>query len=384
MRRRLLVLAVLGALVPATGAAATPTRSWALPQIRIVVAHGLMGAGDAPSFRPDDPLTKDALDGLAAGLAEAARPAPEPPAPTASLPEPTQPPDDASADADEAADPSPAGTGGALPLRASSSGAAAGLVTIAQLDARLVSTLGLSAAAKQFAGGARGAGLTVPARFGTEVAARLLGLRTNHPAAQDGLELLPKDPATRAEAAYSAAQILQFQGWEASGLEAAAADFSLPQYTPWQTRILDTAVKLIGYPYVWGGTSEHAETLFGVASRGGFDCSGFVWRVYKLQRYPGEGDLAATLRGRTTYQMSGEVPKAERIPLAQLQPGDVLFWGAHGPKSRPAEVDHTGLYLGGGWFIHSSGYGVALAQLQGWYLDRFAWARRPLAEAGLA
>ena len=63
---------------------------------------------------------------------------------------------------------------------------------------------------------------------------------------------------------------------------------------------------------------------------------------------------------------------------------DVLFWGAAGPGSKPAQVDHTGIYLGSGWFIHSSGYGVALAQLSGWYKQRFAWARRPLAEAGLA
>ena len=42
-----------------------------------------------------------------------------------------------------------------------------------------------------------------------------------------------------------------------------------------------------------------------------------------------------------------------------------------------------GIYIGNGWFIHSSGYGVALARLDGWYKREFAWARRPLAEAGL-
>ena len=42
-----------------------------------------------------------------------------------------------------------------------------------------------------------------------------------------------------------------------------------------------------------------------------------------------------------------------------------------------------GIYLGNGWFIHSSGYGVAVATLSGWYEQRFAWGRRPLAEAGL-
>ena len=36
-------------------------------------------------------------------------------------------------------------------------------------------------------------------------------------------------------------------------------------------------------PYIWGGTSDGPETEFGVSSRGGYDCSGFVWRVYKLE-----------------------------------------------------------------------------------------------------
>jgi cell wall-associated NlpC family hydrolase len=81
--------------------------------------------------------------------------------------------------------------------------------------------------------------------------------------------------------------------------------------------------------------------------------------------------------------MSGEMPAAKRIPLAKLQPADVLFFGSAGARSKPAQVDHMGIYLGNGWFIQSSGYGVAVAQLSGWYAQRFAWARRPLAEAGL-
>ena len=42
------------------------------------------------------------------------------------------------------------------------------------------------------------------------------------------------------------------------------------------------------------------------------------------------------------------------------------------------------IYLGGGWFVHSSGNGTTLHPFEGWYRDRFAWARRPLREAGLA
>jgi cell wall-associated NlpC family hydrolase len=254
---------------------------------------------------------------------------------------------------------------------------------MAQLDARLVSALGLRGAAGEFAAGARAAGLKIPSRFGTEVVARLLGLRFNHPASEDALELLPNDPATRAEAAYSAAQVLHFDDWEASSVQSLADAFALPALSDWQKRILTTAVGRIGMPYIWGGTTDGPETAFGVTSRGGYDCSGFVWRVYKLQSYADEGDLASVLRGRTTYDMSGEVPRSQRVGFAALQPADVIFFGDRGPRSQPSQIGHMGIYIGNGWFIHSSRYGVALATLDGWYKREFAWARRPLAEAGL-
>jgi len=301
-----------------------------------VLQAGVM-SGDEQSFRPDDPITQTELDGLISSL--------------------TQQP----VAADFTDQP----------------------VTMAALDLQLVGALGLGPAAQQIGDAAHAAGLRVPDRFGSEVVARLLGLRTNHPRKQDALELLPNDPATRAEAAYSAARILSFTGDETQQLQDAAATFSVPALTPWQKRILTTAFSFVGYPYVWGGTSEGPESLFGIDSRGGFDCSGFVWRVYKLQRYPGGAALPTTLKGRTTYQMSGEVPRAQRIAFADLQPGDVLFFGAKGPRSKPSQVDHAGIYVGNGWFVHSSRYGVALAQLDGWYREAFAWGRRPLAEAGL-
>src|SRR6185369_3939895 len=198
--------------------------------------------------------------------------------------------------------------------------------TMTQLDRSLVQAVGLAKAAKQFVQGARADGLAVPSRFGTEVVARLLGLRINHPAAQDFLELRPQDPATRAEAAYSTAQILGFgllqDSWQVQQVQSLASSFELPELNDWQRRILNVAFSKIGMPYIWGGTTDNTETEFGVTSRGGYDCSGFVLRVYKLQSYPNEGTLASTLRGRTTYTMSVEVPRAKRIPLAKLQPAD--------------------------------------------------------------
>jgi cell wall-associated NlpC family hydrolase len=256
-------------------------------------------------------------------------------------------------------------------------------VTIKQLDAALVAYLGLGGAAREIQLALQGAGLRPPANTGTEAVARMLHLRLNHPAGQDDLELLPFQPATRAEAAWSFAQVLRLDQGAVDSVQHAADTFTLPELTTWQRQVLTTAVHYVGYPYVWGGTSPTAESLYGVRVAGGFDCSGYVWRVYKLTQYAGAPRLSSVLRGRTTYQMSGEVPHAELVPAAKLQPADVMFFGAHGPQSKPSEVDHTALYLGNGWFIQSSDEGVTLLPFDGWYTHSFAWGRRPLREAGL-
>jgi cell wall-associated NlpC family hydrolase len=72
------------------------------------------------------------------------------------------------------------------------------------------------------------------------------------------------------------------------------------------------------------------------------------------------------------------------VPWDGLQPADVVFFGSSGPRSKPAEVGHMGIYLGNGWMVHSSDRGTTLVPMTGWYETRFAWGRSPLAEAGLA
>jgi NlpC/P60 family len=378
---RILVLSVALLAVVAGTAQAKPDASWAVPEIRAVTAAGLMGATSVASFRAAEPLRAQELEDLVFDLKQRfAEPAPEadpyepvpvplPVDPTVTDPLPVEPAPEPEPE------PIPAPKQVANPTRP---------VRMWELDSRLVGALGLGDAASAFTRGAKAAGLTVPSRFGTEVVARLLGLRLNHPASEDPLEVRPQDVVNRAEAAYSVAQILRFSDWEVEHVRESALAFELPVFTPWQLRILDTAVSKIGMPYIWGGASDNAEAPFGVRSHGGYDCSGFVWRVYKLQWYPGAGTLASTLRGRTTFQMSGEVPSSRRIALAKLVPADVIFFGAKGPRSAPSQVDHMGIYVGNGWFIHSSGFGVALATLDGWYSRSFAWGRRPLNEAGLS
>jgi cell wall-associated NlpC family hydrolase len=334
MRRGLFFLAILAALAAAP---AVHAASWARPQIRIVVDRGLMGPSVA-EFRPRQPLTRGELGYAMAVLTQQ---------------------EQVVVDPDRA-------------------------VTMAQLDRRLVTYLGLRTGARRFRRTVANAGLNPPRRLGNETVARLLQLRFNHPPERDNRELRPNDPATRAEAAYSLARVLALGQSDVDWVNSLADSFALPQLTAWRTRVLRRAVHFVGFPYIWGGTWEHEQTLFGVTDRGGFDCSGFVWRVFKLVPYEGGGSLSSVIQGRTTYQMSGEVPKSSRIARRYLKPADVLFFGSAGVSSRPSQVDHTGIYLGGGWMIHSSGQGVTLVPFSGWYVDRFAWARRPLREAGLS
>ena len=326
-------------------APAAAERSWAQPQIKAVVAAGLL-ADDVATFAPDKPLTQRALAGALDLLALDSE------------------------------------TGAPSTYRAVAPGRA---VTIRELDAALVGFLGLGDAARAITAQLRTAALSPKAGAGTETVARLLGLRFNHPAARDELELGLNDPATRAEAAYSLARLLELSSWDTERIRSQAETFLLPELTDWQRTVLRRAVSFVGSPYIWGGTSELPQQPLGKAAPGGFDCSGFVWRVFKLEPFEGASALASVLRGRTTYEMSGEVGQARRIKKAQnLQPGDVLFQGARGPRSKPAQIDHAAIYLGGGWFVHSSGSGTTLHPFEGWYRDRFAWARRPLREAGLA
>lgn len=377
MRRLLAVLAApLAVLATAAAASAGTSKdaaAWAKPQIQQVVKAGLM-ADSVASFRGADPLDQQALQGIVEGLnelfaAQAAKPPPVTTYPTTS----TLPP------ASSSTTTTAAGIKPPWPLSHWQATAPASPVSVTEFDRVLVNALGLADAAKRFRVELQRLGLKPPARVGTETVARLLGLRFDHPAAQDDLELLPDQPITRAEAAYSVAQVLRYDVSRHDRTEQAAAAFALPDLTPWQQRILQTAVSYVGFPYVWGGTDPAGA---GQAA-GGFDCSGFLWRVYKLTRYADEGPLADVLQGRTTYELSGEVPATQRITaIDELEPGDVVFNGK-GPKSKPADNGHAGIYLGNGWMVHSSGNGVTIAPFDGWYRTSFAWARRPLREAGL-
>ena len=327
---RTLLVAIALLAVPATAAAAVPTKAnWDKREQKQVVSAGLM-SNQADGFRGDQPLS-------AADLTQAFT-------------------------ALSATTGTPAVTVSSAPI------------SVTRFDALVVDQLGLNDAAQLFQDGAHNAGLKPPSYFGTEVVARLLGLRYNHQSPYDSLELYPRDRITRAEAAYSLAQLLHFDGWESDYARATAARFQLPSYTPKQRKVLTLAVSKLGMPYVWGGETDGPSPG---QVHGGYDCSGFAWRVFKLSGNPAGRQIG----GRTAAQQAGEIPKSKRIALDGVQPGDLLFFGSAGFRSKATErnVTHEGIALSAEWAINSSSQGVYVLPLDdGWLHDSFTWARRVL------
>jgi cell wall-associated NlpC family hydrolase len=333
---RALACAVLGAAAltaaPSKAAAAKHTAAnWDLPAQQLVMKAGLMSESASGGFAGASPLTAQAASQAMAAL---------------------------SARTDAA----PVGV---------QSGAR---ITVTGFDALMVSQLGLGAVAAHVERAAKAAGLKPPGYFGTEVIARYLGLRYNHPAGEDSLELYPADQITRAEAAHSLAAALEAGEREAPSARETFETFSLPRYSAAQLEVLRVAVSKIGMPYVWGGTTDGTEDGL---EHGGYDCSGFAWRVYKVSGLA----WGASILGRTAAEQAGEVPKSARVALSAVQPADLLFFGTarFGSKATEANVTHEGIALSSEWAIHSSSQGVYVLPLDsGWLASSFAWARRVL------
>ena len=120
-------------------------------------------------------------------------------------------------------------------------------------------------------------------------------------------------------------------------------------------------------PYVWGGESDATSSQYGPQAHGGYDCSGFVWRVFKLSGDP----AGASIGGRTAAQMALEIKKSDRLKFAAVQPADLLFFGKG--------ITHVGIAMSQDFMIHSSGQGVAITPLFDDYRQSgFDWARRVL------
>ena len=215
-----------------------------------------------------------------------------------------------------------------------------------------------------------------PSYLPSIVASRQLELRYNHSTDGDGHESIPTDPIDRAEVAYMFYRGYQVASdWQLYGL----ADFknvTLPALSDRQKQVAKFALKFIGYPYIWAGEYPTKDSPYGTQKCGGFDCSGFVFYVMKMHF----GYDSITVNQRGAHDMAA-VAKP-RITRDKLQCGDLIFFGPKGPGSSVGSIYHAGLYLGRGWFIHSTGSsdGVTLASLtnSSYWKAAFAWGRRVL------
>ena len=119
-------------------------------------------------------------------------------------------------------------------------------------------------------------------------------------------------------------------------------DDAMP-YTEWAasrqptgTNMVATARRLMGLPYLWGGTSTK-----------GVDCSGFTKTVYLMN------GLVLPRDASQQVQIGIEVDTKEG--WANMLPGDLLFFGAPAKDGRPERVVHVGIWIGdNAEFIHSA------------------------------
>jgi len=214
-----------------------------------------------------------------------------------------------------------------------------------------------------------------PAYLPYVVASRQLQLRYNHPSGEDGHEVTPEQPIDRAEVAYMFSRAYALSGeWMLYGL-ADYKSITFPPLSERQREIARFALKFVGYPYIWAGEYPTKSSPYGAQAAGGFDCSGFVFYVMKMHF-----DYPITVNERGAHDMAERA--RPRITRKQLQCGDLIFFGPKGPKSEVESIYHAGLYLGDGWFIHSTGStdGVTLSSLDNssYYKSYFAWGRRVL------
>jgi len=110
--------------------------------------------------------------------------------------------------------------------------------------------------------------------------------------------------------------------------------------------VVGIAMRYLGVPYVWGGSTPR-----------GFDCSGLVSYVF--------AQIGVSLP-HSSYSQFG---MGTAVSISELQPGDLVFFTG---------ASHVGIYIGGGQFIHAPHTGdvVKISSLSGYYSSNFAGGRR--------
>ena len=110
-----------------------------------------------------------------------------------------------------------------------------------------------------------------------------------------------------------------------------AADFPIGTAQPTdpvRTRVVVTAMQMVGVPYQWGGSTPQ-----------GFDCSGLVQYAY--------ANAGRRLPRTAAAQMDASAP----LTLERAEAGDLLFF------RDGSRTSHVAIYLGQGRFVHAPSTG---------------------------
>ena len=127
------------------------------------------------------------------------------------------------------------------------------------------------------------------------------------------------------------------------GREAFIAKADAQPYQNWLSSLemekedlVETSKKLMGLPYLWGGTSPK-----------GVDCSGFTKTVYFLNGMVIPRDASQQIQ-------TGKIVDSTKN-FDNLIAGDLLFFGRPATDSTSERVVHVGMWIGDNQFIHSMG-----------------------------
>lgn len=106
--------------------------------------------------------------------------------------------------------------------------------------------------------------------------------------------------------------------------------------------IVDWAKEFLGTCYIYGGSSPS-----------GFDCSGFTYYLFNNSGYS------------ITRTASSQWNDGEEVSKDELRVGDLVFFSSDSSSS----IEHVGIYIGDGQFIHSSSGGgcVRINNLSDYY-----------------
>ena len=100
--------------------------------------------------------------------------------------------------------------------------------------------------------------------------------------------------------------------------------------------VVNTAMKMMGVPYLWGGTSSK-----------GVDCSGYTKTIYFMNGHILPRDASQQIN-------AGELVDEDKN-FDRLQPGDLLFFGRAATDSTRERVTHVAMWIGNNEFIHAPG-----------------------------